>query len=160
MRLRHIRFSTTVLAVAERAVYFVGAVALIAAAAGLFVVTTIDVVRGFTGDLTQTIVTVLDRMLLAFILLELAHSVHVVLREQALVAEPFLLIGLIAVVRRILILTAESERVPLDSQALTNLVLQLAVLTALVIALAVALYLLYPERRGQRSDGERARDPT
>jgi uncharacterized membrane protein (DUF373 family) len=144
MRPQQIRFPTTPLQVAEQAVYFLGAAALIIAAGGLLVVTTIEVIEGTTGDLTQTIVTVLDRMLLAFILLELGHSIHVVLREQALVAEPFLLIGLIAVVRRILVLTAQAERLPLKSDQVQNLVLELGILTVLVIALAGALYFLYP----------------
>jgi uncharacterized membrane protein (DUF373 family) len=139
-----------VLLFAERAVYYVAALGLIAAAGAMFVVMTIDVLRGLTGGLTQTIVTVLGRMLLAFILLELAHSIRIVLQEQTLVAEPFLLIGLIAVVRRILILTAQAERLPLKGESVNDLVLELAVLTALVIALAAALYMLYPP--GRRAD--------
>jgi hypothetical protein len=75
-------------------------------------------------------------------MLELAHSVRIVLQEQALVAEPFLLIGLIAVVRRILILTAEAENLPAGGRELQDLVIELAVLTVLVVALAGALYLL------------------
>jgi uncharacterized membrane protein (DUF373 family) len=150
-RFRQARLATAFLTAAERAVYFLGAFALIAAAAGMFVVLTIDVVKGSTGGLTETIVTVLDRVLLAFIMLELAHSIQIILREKTLVAEPFLLIGLIAVVRRILILTAEAERVPLKGEQIDNLVIQLGVLTVLVIALAVALYLLYPERRTERA---------
>lgn len=133
------------LAAAERAIYFLAALALIAAAGGLFVVLVLDVLKSETGGVTDTIVTVLERMLLVFILLELAHSVHVVLRERALVAEPFLVIGLIAVVRRILIITAEGERV--TGEAFRNLMLELGVLTALVVALAGALYFLRPHQR-------------
>jgi uncharacterized membrane protein (DUF373 family) len=86
-------------------------------------------------------------MLLAFILLELAHSVRIVLRERTLLAGPFLLIGLIAVVRHILILTAQAEQISLAGPQIRNLVLQLGVLTALVIALAGAIYFLDPTLR-------------
>ena len=133
------------LAGAERVVYFLAALALIAAAGGLFVVLVLDVLASDTGGVTDTVVTVLERMLLVFILLELAHSVHVVLRERALVAEPFLVIGLIAVVRRILIITAEGKQ--LAGEAFRNLMLELGVLTALVVALAGALYFLRPHQR-------------
>ncbi len=111
----------------------------------------VEVIAGDTGGVTQTVVTVLERMLLVFILLELAHSVHIVLREQTLVAEPFLIIGLIAVVRRILIITAEGKRFPLEGEEFTNLLLELGVLTALVVALAVALYFLRPHQRSDRT---------
>ena len=48
----------------------------------------LDVVRNETGGMTGTVVTVLE-LLLVFTVLEPAHSVHLVLRERALVAEPF-----------------------------------------------------------------------
>lgn len=59
------------------------------------------------------------------------------------------MIGLIAVVRRILIITAEGEQVA--GEQFENLMLELAVLTALVIALAAALYFLRPHQRTECS---------
>jgi uncharacterized membrane protein (DUF373 family) len=154
-RLRQFHAPTASLTVAERTVYFLAALALIAAAAGLFVVLVLDVIMSDTGGVTQSVITVLERMLLLFILLELAHSVHIVRREQTLVAEPFLIIGLIAVVPRILIITAEAKRFPVGGQEFTNLILELAVLTALVIALAVALYFLRPHQLSEPGRGAR-----
>lgn len=156
-RLRQLHVPIAFLTVAERTVYFLAALALIAAAAALFVVLVLNVITSDTGGVTQTVITVLEQMLLVFILLELAHSVHIVLREQTLVAEPFLIIGLIAVVRRILIITAEGKRFPVGGQEFTNLLFELAVLTALVIALAVALYFLRPHQRADRGP-KRSRD--
>ena len=66
-------------------------------------------------------------------------TVGIVVREREIVAEPFLLIGLIAVVRRILLVTAEAEQT-IGTQKFLNLVLELGVLTALVIALSGAFY--------------------
>ncbi len=54
-------------------------------------------------------------------------------------AEPFLLTGLIAVVRRILAVTASIEQ-NLGTPRFDDLILELGVLTALVLALAGALY--------------------
>ena len=58
----------------------------------------------------ETALMVLDRVLLIFIFAELLNTIGIIVREREILAEPFVLIGLIAVVRRILLVTAESER--------------------------------------------------
>jgi uncharacterized membrane protein (DUF373 family) len=90
----------------------------------------------------QTGVTVLDRVLLTLIIAELVYTLRFVLRTHEIVVEPFLFIGLIAVVRRILIVTAQFERLPAAGRALTNLLLELGLLGFLALALAVALALV------------------
>jgi uncharacterized membrane protein (DUF373 family) len=87
-------------------------------------------------------VVVLDRILLTLIVAELVYTLRFVLRTHEIVVEPFLFIGLIAVVRRILIVTAEFERSSLSGRALTNLLLELGLLGLLVPALAAAVYLV------------------
>jgi uncharacterized membrane protein (DUF373 family) len=67
------------------------------------------------------------------------NTIEVIVRENEIVAEPFLLIGLIAVVRRILLVTAEAEQT-LGTEQFPNLIIELGVLTVLVISLATALY--------------------
>lgn len=96
----------------------------------------------------DTGVTLLDRILLLLIIAELAYTLRFVLRTHEIVLEPFLLIGLIAVVRRILIVTAQLERIPSGGRLLTNFLLELGLLGFLVLALAVALALV---RRRQPS---------
>jgi uncharacterized membrane protein (DUF373 family) len=87
----------------------------------------------------ETALAVLDRVLLAFIFVELIDTVRVTLRERGIfIAEPFLLVGLIAVVRRILLLTAEIERA--SAEEFQNMVIELGVMTGLVIVLTIALY--------------------
>ena len=54
-------------------------------------------------------VTLLDRILLALIVAELLHTLRWVVLRGEIVVEPFLFVGLIAVVRRILIVTAERQ---------------------------------------------------
>src|SRR3984893_902706 len=63
------------------------------------------------GSLTTNIVALLDRVLLILLIVELLYTVQVSSREHALVPEPFLLIGLIAGIRRVLLLTAELAQV-------------------------------------------------
>ena len=56
-------------------------------------------------------------------------------------AEPFLFIGLIACVRRILIVTAQTEQVHSDKQ-LNRLLLELGALGLLVIGIAAAIFMI------------------
>ncbi len=89
-----------------------------------------------------TAVTVLDRVLLTLIIAELLYTLRFVLRTHEIVVEPFLFIGLIAVVRRILIVTAQFERLPSGGRQLTNFLLELGLLGFLAVALAVAVKLV------------------
>ena len=87
---------------------------------------------------------------MAFIFVELIDTVRVTVRERGiLIAEPFLLVGLIAVVRRILLLTAELERA--GAEEFRNMLIELGVMTGLVIVLTIALYFT---RRMQLSEKE------
>ena len=80
--------------------------------------------------------------------MELLATIDTIVREREVVAEPFLLIGLIAVVRRVLTVTAEIER-SLGTPKFDSLVLELGVLTALIVALTGALYFTRRSERGQ-----------
>ena len=91
-------------------------------------------------------VTVLDRVLLTLIIAELVYTLRFVLRTHEIAVEPFLYIGLIAVVRRILIVTAQFERPPAGGRALTNLLFELGLLGFLALALSLAVYFV---RRGR-----------
>jgi len=127
------------------------AVSLLLAAAAVLVLT--GTVSGIVHAVDQgrgaveIAVLVLDRILLTLIVAELVYTLRFVLRTHEIVVEPFLYIGLIAVVRRILIVTAEFERTSLSGRALTNLLLELGLLGLLVPALAAAIFLV---RRADR----------
>lgn len=124
---------------------------LLAAAAVLVLVGTVhELAHGISSGAgaVTTAVTVLDRILLTLIIAELVYTLRFVLRTHEIVVEPFLFIGLIAVVRRILIVTAQFERPPVAGRALTNLLLELGLLGFLTLALAVALALIRRYRTG------------
>jgi len=107
------------------------------------------------GSLAANIVLLLDRILLILLVVELMYTVQVSFREHALVPEPFLLVGLIAAIRRILILTAEVA--PVHEQPDTTFqrfIIELGVLTVLIVALVVSLILL--GKRGAEVSAERA----
>lgn len=127
----------------EDAIYAV-AFLLLAAAAVLMVIGTVDAV---IQALTRRVSTleggalVLDRILLTLIIAELAYTLRTDLLNHEIAPEPFLFIGLIATVRRILVVAAEFER-PQSNQVLTRLLLELGVLALLVLAIAAAIFLI------------------
>jgi uncharacterized membrane protein (DUF373 family) len=90
----------------------------------------------------DTGILVLDRVLLALIVGELLYTLRFVVRTHEIAVEPFLYIGIIAVVRRILIVTAQFERSPQSGHALTNTLLEFGLLGVLVPSLAVAVFLV------------------
>lgn len=64
-------------------------------------------IRDFTG--TTVIFVLIDRLLLVLLLVELLHTVRISVRSHVLVIEPFLIIGIIAIIRRTLVLTLQAE---------------------------------------------------
>jgi uncharacterized membrane protein (DUF373 family) len=129
-----------------------GAVAVLLAAAAVFVLvgTVHEIVHAISRNAgaVDTGVSILDRVLLTLIIAELVYTLRFVLRTHEIAVEPFLYIGLIAVVRRILIVTAQFEGSPTGGRALTNLLLELGLLGFLALALAGAVWLLRRARPG------------
>jgi uncharacterized membrane protein (DUF373 family) len=58
---------------------------------------------------TAAIFLLIDRLLLVLMLVELLHTVRISIRSHSLFVEPFLVIGLIAIIRRTLVLTLQAE---------------------------------------------------
>jgi uncharacterized membrane protein (DUF373 family) len=101
------------------------------------------------------IVGVLDRILLILLIVEIFYTVQVSFREHALLPEPFLLLGLISAIRRVLVMTAEfGELHEITASMTQQFVMELAVLTVLILALAISLVLL--RKRGDPVAAERA----
>jgi uncharacterized membrane protein (DUF373 family) len=107
------------------------------------------------GSLVANIVSLLDRILLILLVVELLYTVQVSFRERILVPEPFLLVGLIAVIRRVLVLTAELAQVhDIPDEVFRRFIMELGVLTLMIVALVVSLVLL--RNRKGRVAAERA----
>ena len=128
-----------ILGLSERVVYYVAAVALLVTVGMLFVSAGDSILRVPEVGPLETALEVLDRVLLIFIFAELLGTISTIVREREVKAEPFLLIGLIAVVRRILGVTVSIEQ-SLGTPEFNSLLLELGVLTGLVLTLTIALY--------------------
>jgi uncharacterized membrane protein (DUF373 family) len=137
-------------------VVYVGLGVLLAGAALFLLATT---VFHFAETLTsenfrEAIVSVLDQILLIMMIVEILSTVQVSLKEHTLKPEPFLIVGLIAAIRRVLILTAEfSKPEEFAGEAFRNAMFELGLLTLLILAFGISLFLL-KKRPGAGLDRE------
>lgn len=107
------------------------------------------------GSIPTGIVAILDKLLLVLMIVELLYTVQVSFREHALVPEPFLIVGLVAATRRILVLTAAFA----GGEGLTDFTFrvtmtELAILTVMIVAFVGSLLMLrrrHPDAKATRS---------
>ncbi|HXM12390.1 MAG TPA: phosphate-starvation-inducible PsiE family protein [Terriglobales bacterium] len=93
--------------------------------------------------LGEQIVNLLDQILLILLVIELLYTVQVSFRERGLIAEPFLVVALIAVIRRILVITAEVPKLPEAGDVVfRHAMLELGVLTVMVLVLVGSLIMM------------------
>lgn len=128
----------------EDVVYVSLGVLLAGCAAVLLVAAGADFVTNLlSGTLPGHVIDILDRILLVLMVVEILYTVQVSFRGQTLVPEPFLIIGLIAGIRRILILTAEfKDLLQKGDTAFRNAMIELGLLAFLIIALVISIVLL------------------
>ena len=108
------------------------------------------VANGINEGGIDSALLILDRVLLVFIIAELLYTLRLSLARTQLILEPFLIIGLVAVVRRVLVVTAQAERILSEGGNLEPILWELGVLAGLVVSLAVALSLARRHGDGQR----------
>jgi uncharacterized membrane protein (DUF373 family) len=125
---------------AETAIYLVAGVLLVVAGVFTVVGTVIDLIEGSSARaVADTGLFLLDRVLLLFIVAELLYTLRVVNFGGQILVEPFLFIGLIAVVRKVLVFTAEADAAQLEG---SGFIVTIGGLSGLAFVLAVAIYLL------------------
>jgi hypothetical protein len=140
----------------EDVVYVGLGVLLAATALVLLAGSAIDFTRSVLGgELPARVVGLLDRFLLILMIVEILYTVQVSFREHVLVPEPFLIVGLIAATRRVLVLTAEFsgllEQGPL---AFRQAMIELGLLTAMIVALVASVVML--RKRSQQAVADRS----
>jgi uncharacterized membrane protein (DUF373 family) len=101
----------------------------------------------------EQIIPLLDQILLVLLVVELLYTVQVSFRQHGLLAEPFLVVALISVIRRILVLTAELPHLPQEGDTLFRRALyELGLLAFMVLMLVSALILLQRHMRKEAAD--------
>ena len=104
---------------------------------GLAAILVVDGLASFfhTGRSIPTAATaLLDQVLLVLILVESVHTVVLSLRAHRLAAQPFIIVGLVAVIRRILFVLSSEVRV--DTTELGLLILMLIAFVASFLAVS------------------------
>lgn len=108
----------------------VGMVLIVLAAAEL-ISGVVDFFSGMPKTSIETAgINLLDRVLLVLILVEIVHTVVLSLRAHHLVAQPFIIVGLVAVIRKILVDLSGTATVPTP---------ELALLIAMIFVFVAAL---------------------
>ncbi|MFQ5847970.1 MAG: phosphate-starvation-inducible PsiE family protein [Candidatus Methylomirabilales bacterium] len=138
------------LGLGEDAIYLLAG-GLLAATAVFLLVSTAGIFLEATkvGNLRSHSIEILDSLLLILMLVEILYTIRLAVREHTLVMEPFLIVALIASVRRILILTPEAaEFTRTDPGAFRNAMLELGLLTLLILVLVISIAILrrYPRK--------------
>jgi len=93
---------------------------------------------------------VLNQLLIVLMLVEILHTVRISIRSHVLVTEPFLVVGLIASIRRILVITLEAATLTKEGAWATEgangifrySMIELGLLGLLVLVLVVSITLL------------------
>ena len=115
-------------------------------------------VRNGPGEIEHKAIEILNTVLLVMMTMEIVYTVAISLESHILNAEAFLLVGIIAGIRRMLVITATSTEAEAHPDQFHNMLVELGLLAATVVALAGAIWILrYSARKHVKaleSDGE------
>ncbi len=102
---------------------------------------------------TSAIFLIVDRLMFVLMLIEILHTVRGSVRSGAITPEPFLIIGLIASIRNVIVITLKSSGITtegvgsMEGETLfRSSIVELAVLGALILIFVISIYML---RRGR-----------
>jgi Phosphate-starvation-inducible E family len=139
------------LRIAELGIYFVTAILLASTALAALVNAGTILYQGIRhGSLATDALRVLDQLLLVLMLVEILHTVRISIRSHILLAtEPFLVVGLIAAIRRVLVISLEVANVfktaasPAEASGVFRAsMIELSLLIVLVLVFVVSITLL------------------
>jgi uncharacterized membrane protein (DUF373 family) len=127
------------------------ALVLVGGAVALLFDAAFKLVDNVGKDVADAIKISLDRLLLVFILVELLGAVRATIREHRLVAEPFLIVGMIASIKEIVIIAVDAKKRFGQGEFFTDAMIEVGALGGLLVALGVTVFLL---RRKEREPAE------
>lgn len=137
---------------AEDGVYVGVAVLLVVGAGALLVEGAYGLVTTLSEGATEAAKVLLDALLLVFIFVELLSAVRTTIEERKLVAEPFLVVGMIATIKEIIVVgISAKDYAKTDPARFDDAILEIGVLAGLILALAIATLLT---RRKEREPEE------
>lgn len=127
----------------EDIIYLFIAALLIVAALLLLAFSGYDFFSNLGGSFSKELSKLLDGLLLVMMIVEILHTVGIMIKEHKLAIEPFLAVGIIAAIRRILIITAEQVHpTPEHAAAFKMTMLELGILAGTILTLVLCIFLL------------------
>ena len=139
--------TTQGLHIAEDIIYALTALLLAGGALIVLGVAVYHFATDVSKGVEKAIEVTLNSLLIVFILVELLAAVRQAIDEHKLVAEPFLLVGMLAAIKEMVVVSTFR----IEAQKTSDVVLKIGVLAAIVIGLAVATLIM---RRRVREPGE------
>jgi hypothetical protein len=133
------------LGLSESAVLVLIGISLVAVAVVLLYAGMYDLsqaVRLGPPGIEEHAIDILNVVLLVMMTMEIVYTVAVSLQSHTLNAEPFLIIGMIAGIRRMLVITATSTQHEGNPDQFRNMLIELGLIAATVVALALAILIL------------------
>jgi uncharacterized membrane protein (DUF373 family) len=131
---------------ADRAVYVAVGVLFLAAAVAMVAYSVEVFFRHIDDEFPLRLITFINDLLLVLIILEVLGTVRSYLKDGTTSLAPFLYIGIISATRRILAIGAQTTLGETGSEPFSHFMIDLGVNGAVVLALAVALFLLTRRR--------------
>jgi uncharacterized membrane protein (DUF373 family) len=102
------------------------------------------------------VLELLSGLLLVFIFTELISTIRVVIARRTMTVEPFLIVGMVAAIRRLIVISAEAEDL-LGTAQFRDLMLEIGLLAGTVLVLGVTVAVL---RLGGPGGGRPSPGPT
>jgi len=99
------------------------------------------------GTIRDQAIEILDSVLLVMMTMEIVYTVTISLESHTLQAEPFLIVGAITAIRRMLVITAENTKIENQPVLFQNTLIELGLLALTIVAIAFSIAVL---RRGQQ----------
>jgi uncharacterized membrane protein (DUF373 family) len=136
------RLADRVLGSVEDAIYWAIAVVLVAGSTALLVAQFNTLLRLRDTPASKLTVEVLDGLLLIFIFVELLYAVRVSLRSHEIVVEPFLIVGILASIKEIVVLSVEAATLLGKGPEFSRAAVEIGVLGGVVLVLALAAFVM------------------
>lgn len=101
-----------------------------------------EAAQGGPDKIEHKAIEILNTILLVMMTMEIVYTVAISLKSHTLNAEPFLIIGTIAAIRRMLVITATSVEAEGKPEVFRNTLVESGLLAATVIAMTIAIFIL------------------
>ena len=147
------RVADRVLGLLEDAMYWGIAVVLVVGSVALLMAQFNTMLRLRNTPASTVMIEILDGLLLIFIFVELLYAVRSCLRSHEIAAEPFLIVGILAGIKEIVVLSVEAATLLDKGPAFARAAVEIGVLGGVVLVLALAAFVLRERRQSTDDPG-------